>query len=105
MLNYLEFINDTIKVTHSPPIICKESYWMYTDHGGILRVLPKILDHVEKGDKVATMHSIFGFETADYFSKNDGIVIGKSTSPINQTGGRILHLGIKAEEGFDPSNI
>ena len=24
----------------------------------------------------------------------DGIVIGKSVNPINQTGGRILHLGI-----------
>ncbi len=29
---------------------------------------------------------------------NNGIVIGKSVSPINQTGSRILHLGLNPVE-------
>ena len=29
-----------------------------------------------------------------YYAPEAGIVIGRSNNPVNQTGGRILHLGI-----------
>lgn len=75
-------------------VLCKNSYWIYTDTGGIMTVHPKVTDLVKKGEVIATMRNIFGDLVKEYLAPEDGIVIGKSVSPINQTGGRILHLGI-----------
>lgn len=76
------------------PVECDESFWMYTDRGGWLEVLPKITDSVSRGDLVARLSNIFGDVIHEYHSPADGIVIGKSVNPVNQTGGRILHLGL-----------
>ena len=59
-----------------------------------MTVHPKVTDLVKKGDVIATMRSVFGDLVKEYLAPEDGVVIGKSVSPINQTGGRILHLGI-----------
>ncbi|MFK8005640.1 MAG: succinylglutamate desuccinylase/aspartoacylase family protein [Saprospiraceae bacterium] len=75
-------------------VLCKNSYWIYTDTGGIMTVHPQVAQLVKKGEVIATMRNIFGDLVKEYFAPEDGIVIGKSVSPINQTGGRILHLGI-----------
>jgi len=75
-------------------ILCKRSYWIYTDTGGIMTVHPKVTDLVKKGDVIATMRNMFGDLVKEYIAPEDGIVIGKSVNPVNQTGGRILHLGI-----------
>ena len=75
-------------------ILCKNSYWIYTDTGGIMTVYPQVVQQVSKGELIATMRNIFGDVIKEYFAPEDGVVIGKSVSPINQTGGRILHLGI-----------
>jgi hypothetical protein len=37
---------------------------------------------------------VFGDVLCEYVAPEDGVVIGKSVNPVNQTGGRILHLGI-----------
>ena len=75
-------------------VLCKRSYWIYTDRGGIMTIYPQVTDLVKKGEVIATMRNIFGDVVKEYLAPEDGIVIGKSVSPINQTGGRILHLGI-----------
>jgi len=75
-------------------VLCDKSYWLYTDEGGILRVLPDLGTYVTKGEKIAEVNTIFGKIVKEYFSPEDGIVIGKSINPINQSGSRILHLGI-----------
>jgi predicted deacylase len=49
---------------------------------------------VESGDLIATVRNIFGDVIKEYVAPEKGIVIGRSVSPVNQTGGRILHLGI-----------
>ena len=74
--------------------LCSHSYWLYTDKGGILTVIPKITKVVEKGEKIAVLRDIFGSVISEIRSPERGIVIGKSVHPVNQTGGRILHLGI-----------
>ena len=51
-------------------------------------------DQLKKGDLIATIRDVFGNVLEEYHAPEDGIVIGKSISPVNQTGGRILHLGI-----------
>lgn len=93
-LAFLKMTNDEVEPPETPTILCDSSYWIYTDTGGLLTVLPNITDTVKKGELIATITDIFGQVKQQYFAPEDGIVIGKSTSPVNQSGGRILHLGI-----------
>lgn len=79
---------------HEPPVVCGRSYWLYTDVGGLLEVFPPVSTQVRKDQVVARVTSAFGDLIREYVAPEDGIVVGKSTNPVNQTGDRILHLGI-----------
>lgn len=100
LLAYLDMEDTEIEEPQVEPVICKTSYWMYSDEGGILNVIPQVAQKVKKGDLVATIKNVFGDLKKEYRAPEDGIVIGKEVNPINQTGGRILHLGI-LEDGQD----
>ncbi|HMQ08401.1 MAG TPA: succinylglutamate desuccinylase/aspartoacylase family protein [Saprospiraceae bacterium] len=91
---YLEMFEGDIELPDQKASICKDSFWIYTEKGGLLNVHPGLAQMVEKGELIATQYNIFGDKIIEYFSPEKGIVIGKSTNPVNQTGGRILHLGI-----------
>ncbi|MEZ4684961.1 MAG: succinylglutamate desuccinylase/aspartoacylase family protein [Bacteroidia bacterium] len=91
---HLDMVDDEIEKPDEPPIICKSSFWIYTDYGGLLSVKPGLTDMIRKDQLIASQTDIFGDKITDYFAPQDGILIGKSVSPVNQTGGRILHLGI-----------
>lgn len=93
-LVHLGMLEDEIDTTENEAILCSRSYWIYTDRGGLLQVFPDVAEYVKKGELIAALYDIFGDKIIDYYSPEDGIVIGKSKSPIQQTGGRILHLGI-----------
>jgi len=82
------------------PTICSRSYWMYTDHGGLLDVEPKVTDAIAAGQVVGRLHDIFGNLVREYRAPEDGVVVGRSVNPVGQTGARILHLGVVAPEGF-----
>ncbi len=86
----------TCRISHTT--LCDRSYWIYTDEGGILEVLPNIGDYVEAGQVIAKVRTIFGRTTREYQAPEDGIVIGRSVNPVNQTGSRILHLGINPQQ-------
>ncbi len=94
MLGYFGFSDSEVEIEDTGTVLCKKSYWIYTDTGGILTVFPKVTDFVKKGEVIASIRNIFGDLIKEYESPEDGIVIGKSVSPINQTGGRVLHLGV-----------
>lgn len=94
LLGDLKMTDDVVEEPHTVPVMCQHSYWLYTDTGGILRVFPSVVDHVEKGAVIAAIYNIFGDLIREYTAPEDGIVIGKSVNPVCQTGGRILHLGI-----------
>lgn len=98
-LVYLGILDGTIETPDVPPIVCSHSYWLYTDQGGILTVLPNVTDRVEKGTSLAILRNVFGEIIQEYLAPEAGIVIGKSVSPINHSGGRILHLGIESNDG------
>ncbi len=91
---HLNMLKAPIEESDDLTVYCSRSYWIYTRKGGILRVLPNLTDFVKKGDVIATQSNMFGKIVSTYTAPEDGIVIGKSISPVNQTGGRILHLGI-----------
>ncbi|MDB4539104.1 succinylglutamate desuccinylase/aspartoacylase family protein [Saprospiraceae bacterium] len=94
VLGHFDMQDCEYDIPEEETIICKHSYWIYTDTGGIMTVYPKVVQMVKKGELIATMRNIFGDVVKEYFAPEDGVVIGKSVSPINSTGGRILHLGI-----------
>lgn len=94
LLGYLKMTDSEVEAHSVETVICKKSYWMYTDTGGLLTVLPSVTDLVKKGQVVARLSNLFGDLIKEYTAPEDGVVIGKSVSPVNQAGGRILHLGI-----------
>ena len=80
-----------------PPFKCRKSYWIYMQEGGLLTVQVNLKDRVKKGELIAKVYNPFGDLVRAYFAPEDGIVIGKSTNPVNMDGGRIIHLGILEE--------
>jgi len=80
------------------PVICRKSYWLYTDRGGLLEVLPSPTDMVAKGETIARLRNAYGDTVTEYAAPQAGVVIGKSVNPVGQTGARILHLGILARD-------
>ena len=93
ILDFIEITQDK-KIISSNLTTCCRSYWIYTNQGGLLSVIPSLLAHVEKGEIIARVRNIFGDIIEEYFAPENGIVIGKSINPVNQTGSRIIHLGI-----------
>ena len=94
VLSYLEMTTDEIIAPASPPILCKRSYWIYTHTGGLLTLEVDLLQTIKKGDLIASQRDVFGTLKEQYLAPEDGVVIGKSTMPVNRSGGRVLHLGI-----------
>ncbi len=94
VLCHLKMIDDEIEQADKKTILCQSSYWLYTDRGGLLNLEVDLREQLVKGQKIGTIRDIFGNELEEYFAPEDGIVVGKSVSPVNQSGGRILHLGI-----------
>lgn len=94
VLYQLQMLEGTIEPPLTPPILCRRSTWLYTDHGGLLHVLPQVTDFVRKGQLVAILQNVFGDIVGKYHAPEDAVVIGKSVCPTHQTGGRILHLGL-----------
>lgn len=94
VLSHLGMTDDDIVEVQYETAICKRSVWMYTDRGGLLTVNAELRERVKEGDVVAHLRDIFGKKIKEYRAPHDGIVIGKSISPVNQSGGRVLHLGL-----------
>lgn len=90
----LNMIDDEIIAPEKESVICHSSKWLYTDNGGLLTVSADLRQTLSAGEHIASLRDIFGRKIKEYTAPQDGIVIGKSTSPVNQTGGRILHLGL-----------
>jgi len=93
-LRHLGMLKGKVTKPPRPAVECSRAYWLYTDRGGLLEVLPDVGTRVEPGEIVARLTNVFGDEVHRYAAPEAGIVVGKSSNPVNHTGGRILHLGI-----------
>lgn len=96
VLSTLAMIPDDPDPPGEPPIFCTDSRWLYAEHGGLLEVFPELTDEVEEGELVARISNVFGDLVAEYRSPAAGIIVGRSTNPICQTGARIAHVGALA---------
>jgi predicted deacylase len=76
-------------------IECRRSYWMHTDRGGVLTVLPSVAARVQKGDLVARMHNVWGDLVREYHAPEAGVIIGRSVNPCARAGSRVVHLGME----------
>ncbi len=94
VLCHLNMIEDDLEPANKPTILCKKSYWIYTERGGLLTVHANLVESLEKGQKMATLRNVYGQTLTEYTAPENGVVIGKSVSPVNQSGGRVLHLGV-----------
>jgi hypothetical protein len=74
--------------------VCSKSYWLFTEKGGYLEVLVDLNQKLEKGQTIGILRNSFGEVLEKHVAPEAGIVIGKSTNPVNISGGRIIHLGI-----------
>jgi len=93
-LKWLKMYDGEIEKSDIQPTYCKKSYWIYMDEGGFLDVVVELNQRVKKGEKIANVRNAFGEIIKDYYTPEDGIIIGKSSNPPNMSGGRIIHLGI-----------
>lgn len=94
VLVHLGMIDEELYENNNNTIICESSYWVYTDIGGVLTIHADLAEIIKKGDHIATIRDVFGNVLKKYFAPESGVIIGKSINPANQTGGRIIHLGI-----------
>lgn len=96
VLDHLEmYDHDGEEPEEEDTIECKRSYWIYTDAGGVLTVDCGVAKRVRKGDRIAGITDLFGNTVCTYRAPEDGVIIGKSTNPVAQTGARVVHLGIE----------
>jgi len=80
---------------------CERSFWLYTDTGGMLTVLPPVASHIRKGQAIARLVDPWGQLVRTYRAPEDGVVVGKSANPVARAGSRILHLGVVGEVQVD----
>ncbi|MGE0785727.1 MAG: succinylglutamate desuccinylase/aspartoacylase family protein [Sandaracinaceae bacterium] len=98
MLSFAEMLPKRAVAPGRPAVLCSSSRWLYTDHGGLLEVFPAVAEAVAEGDLLARQRDIFGDVVREYHAPASGIVIGRSTNPVAQTGSRIVHLGRVVDE-------
>lgn len=96
LMTWLKMIDGNVFIPE-PKAVCSKSYWIYTDKGGLLEIPVTLNEKVNKGQLIGVLKTPFGDEIKQYFAPEDGIIIGKSTNPVNMSGGRIIHLGILKE--------
>jgi predicted deacylase len=101
ILNHIGMIpsrRPTQAVTTKPPTLCRKSYWILAERGGMVRCFPRIAERVSQGQLIASQVNIFDDTIRHYRAPEDGIVIGHCVNPIGQTGARILHLGVPMDD-------
>ena len=93
VLAYLKMTEDKLEINKEKAILCETSKWLYTDTGGLLEVHVKLMDILKEGELIATIKDVFGAKIKNYYSPQNGIVIGRSIAPVASSGGRIIHIG------------
>ncbi|MBU2976686.1 succinylglutamate desuccinylase/aspartoacylase family protein [Alteromonas sp. C1M14] len=77
---------------HIKPFIARESGWVRAAESGFVRHLAQLGDHIEKGDKLATISDPFGEVLSTMQSPMAGVIIGKQNIPLTQEGEAIYHI-------------
>jgi predicted deacylase len=103
-MKYLQMIDGEVQDMVTDATVCDHSYWIYSNSGGIIEVLPKLADLVKKGEVIAKVYDVFGQVEELIHADKSGIVIGKNVLPNCDAGARVLHLGVNLIEP-EPEDI
>ena len=74
------------------PIILRNSTWIRSNEGGILRTIKALGETVTQGETIAYIDEPLGDESFEIKSNFDGVIIGKSAIPLVQEGDAIFHI-------------
>jgi predicted deacylase len=97
-LRYLNMLTGNVKDMVTNATICDHSYWIHSNKGGIVDVIPKLADEIKEGQVIAKVYDVFGQVKEEIKADRSGIVIGKNVRPNCDAGTRILHLGVNIIE-------
>lgn len=87
MLNRRGYAQGTKKPVHS-----NSSTWVRAPSGGLMRLLKKLGDAVEKGDVLSIVSDPLGYEEKELRAPIAGIIIGRSNMPAVNQGDAIFHI-------------
>lgn len=76
-------------------VVCKRSFWIFSDKGGFLTVRPQVNTWVSKGEVVAELRDLYGSLVKTFIADDDAIVVGRSMDPVCAAGCRVIHLGTR----------
>jgi predicted deacylase len=74
------------------PIITRESKWLRSMEGGVIRTIKALGDTVKKGEIIAYINEPLNDDIYEVIAPYDGIIIGKSEIPLIQEGDAIFHI-------------
>lgn len=80
------------KTARKIPIITRNSKWIRSSEGGMLRTIKALGDTVEKDEIIAYIDEPLGDNSFELRSPFDGVIIGKSEIPLVQEGDAVFHI-------------
>ncbi|MCF8059217.1 MAG: succinylglutamate desuccinylase/aspartoacylase family protein [Bacteriovoracaceae bacterium] len=106
-MKYLKMIRGKPVNMVDDAVVCDNSYWIYSQRGGIIDVFPNLADVITEGQVIAKVYDVFGQVKEEIKANMSGVVIGKNVSPNCEAGNRVLHLGVSVmcpKPGHIPGN-
>ncbi|MBA3026851.1 MAG: succinylglutamate desuccinylase [Sulfurimonas sp.] len=80
------------KKEQKSPIISRNSKWIRSGGGGILRTIKALGEVVKELEVIAYIDEPLGDESYAVYAPFDGVIIGKSEIPLVQEGDAIFHI-------------
>ena len=92
VMRHLGMLRKSRKTSSYEPFVANQISWVRAQESGFITHHVQLGDHVEKGDKLASIYDPFGRLLSDVKSPSEGIVIGKQNIPLAQEGEAVYHI-------------
>ncbi|MGB5791777.1 succinylglutamate desuccinylase/aspartoacylase family protein [Poseidonibacter sp.] len=92
VLRELDMIPKNPKKIKKLPIITKSSQWIRSTESGMIRTIKALGDTVKTDEIIAYIDEPLGDDSFEIKAEFDGVIIGKSESPVIQEGDAIFHI-------------
>lgn len=99
VLRALQMLPASRRKRASQPVRLSSSTWVRAPQSGILRSLVPLGASVARGDQLALVSDPFGQHEESIVSPANGVVIGRTTSPLIYEGEALFHIGRSDQAG------
>ena len=97
-MRHLGMLNKSRAKGHNiAQFIARQSGWIRATESGFVTHIAQLGDHVNKGDKLATIADPFGSYLTSIESPAEGVVVGKQNIPLIQEGEAVYHIAYFSE--------